>query len=67
MKTSEVSGFYKLPPVQRLKEVAEFAGLTEEEQKLMLNTGALSLDQADRMIENVIGAFQLPLGVERHL
>lgn len=63
MKTSEVSGFYKLPPVQRLKEVAEFAGLTEEEQKLMLNTGALSLDQADRMIENVIGAFQLPLGV----
>lgn len=63
MKTSEVSGFYKLSPKQRLAEVAEFAGLTEDEQKLILNTGALSLDQADRMIENVIGAFQLPLGV----
>jgi hydroxymethylglutaryl-CoA reductase len=63
VKTSEVSGFYKLSPKQRLAEVAEFAGLTEDEQKLILNTGALSLDQADRMIENVIGAFQLPLGV----
>lgn len=63
MKTSSFSGFYKLTPAERLKEVAEFAGLSEEEQQTFLNTGALSLTQADHMIENVIGAFQLPVGV----
>ena len=63
MKTSEFSGFYKLTPEERLNEVAEFAGLTEEEKGLLLNSGTLTIDQADRMIENVIGTFQLPLGI----
>lgn len=63
MKTSSYSGFYKLKPEERLKEVAEFSQLTGEEQAAMLNTGALSISQADLMIENVIGTFQLPVGV----
>lgn len=63
MKTSKYSGFYKLKPEERLKKVAEFANLTDEEQKALLNTGELSISQADYMIENVVGAFQLPVGV----
>lgn len=63
MKTSSFSGFYKLKVEERLKEVAEFANLTEEEQKLMLDTGGLEISQADHMIENVVGSFQLPVGV----
>ncbi len=63
MKTSSFSGFYKLKVEERLKEVAEFANLTEKEQKLMLDTGGLEVSQADHMIENVVGAFQLPVGV----
>lgn len=63
MKNSSYSGFYKLKPEARLKEVAEFANLTAAEQESLLNTGELTISQADHMIENVIGAFQLPLGV----
>jgi hydroxymethylglutaryl-CoA reductase len=63
MKTSEMSGFYRLTPQERLNLLKEFAGLTEEEVKLLQNTGALPLEQANRMIENVVGATHLPLGI----
>jgi hydroxymethylglutaryl-CoA reductase len=62
-KSSSISGFYKLSPKERLALVKEFAGLSEEECDLLLNTGSLPLEAADRMIENVVGAFPLPLGI----
>jgi hydroxymethylglutaryl-CoA reductase len=62
-KSSSISGFYKLTPKERLALVKEFAGLSDEECALLLNTGSLSLEAADRMIENVVGAFPLPLGI----
>lgn len=63
MKTSSYSGFYKLSPEDRLKEVSEFTGISEEEQKIIKEPGALDIDKADHMIENVIGTFQFPMGV----
>ncbi len=62
-KTSKISGFYKLNPKERLKVVSEFSGLTEEEDSCISATGALSLDAADKMVENVIGVMEVPLGV----
>jgi hydroxymethylglutaryl-CoA reductase len=62
-KSSMISGFYKLGPNDRLKHVKDFAGLSDEEVALLQNTGSLPLDLADRMIENVVGAFPLPLGI----
>ncbi|MEM2917586.1 MAG: hydroxymethylglutaryl-CoA reductase, degradative [Candidatus Bathyarchaeia archaeon] len=62
-KTSLIKGFYKLSPKERLLFVKEFAGLTDEETELLGNTGSLPIEIADRMIENVIGAFPLPLAV----
>ena len=62
-KSSSISGFYKLTPKQRLNLVKEFADLSDEECMLLQNTGSLPLEAADRMIENVIGAFPLPLGI----
>ncbi|MEM2968226.1 MAG: hydroxymethylglutaryl-CoA reductase, degradative [Candidatus Bathyarchaeia archaeon] len=62
-KSSAISGFYKLSPKERLALVKEFSGLSDEECALLLNTGSLPLDLADRMIENVVGAFPLPLGI----
>ena len=62
-KSSKISGFYKLKPKERLALVKDFAGLTEEECDLIQNTGSLSLEVADHMIENVVGAFSLPLGI----
>jgi hydroxymethylglutaryl-CoA reductase len=62
-KTSAISGFYKLTPQERLAKVQEFAQLTAEETAVLANTGALPMEVADHMIENVVGAFTLPLGV----
>lgn len=62
-KTSAFAGFYKLPVKERLRIVKEFANLTDEETSLLTNTGSLSLELADRMIENVVGAFPVPLGI----
>ena len=63
MKKSQISGFYKLTPQERMKHVKEFAGLTDEEVEILQSTGALKMELADVMIENVIGAFSLPLGI----
>lgn len=63
MKTSRISGFYKLSIEERIKIVKEFAGLTDEEAKLLQSTGSLSLKLADRMIENVVGAIPIPMGI----
>ena len=59
--TSRISGFYKLAPSERLIAVAEQAKLGPEEIA-QVETGLL-LDQADKMTENVIGLFQVPLGI----
>jgi hydroxymethylglutaryl-CoA reductase len=62
-KSASISGFYKFSPKERLALVKEFAGLSDEECALLLNTGSLPLEAAERMIENVVGAFPLPLGI----
>jgi len=63
MKSSSISGFYKLSPEERLKIVKEFSNLTDEEADAIKRTGVLDLKQADRMIENVIGTMEVPLGI----
>jgi hydroxymethylglutaryl-CoA reductase len=62
-KSSVISGFYKLSPKERLAVIKDFAGLTEEEMRLLENTGSLPIDIADHMVENVIGVFPEPLGI----
>jgi hydroxymethylglutaryl-CoA reductase len=62
-KTSRIEGFYKLPLEERVKVVAKWADLTEEEVKTLLNFGNLPQDIAVRMIENVIGGMTYPFAV----
>ena len=62
-KSSMFPGFYKLKPKERLLLVKDFSGLSEEEVKLLQNTGSLSMDLADHMIENVVGVIQTPIGI----
>ena len=47
---------------ERLKQLKEFAGLSEDEVKT-LKAGVLPFGSAERMIENVVGLFPLPLGI----
>jgi len=63
VKSSDLKGFYRFSPKERLQIVKEFANLTNEEVELLLSTGSLNLDLANRMIENVIGVFPIPLGI----
>lgn len=62
-KSSQIPGFYKLPPKKRLEIVKEFAGLTDEECRLLQAAGSLPLDMANHMVENMIGVFPEPLGL----
>ncbi|NHV06451.1 MAG: hydroxymethylglutaryl-CoA reductase, degradative [Thaumarchaeota archaeon] len=62
-KSSRIPGFYNLSVEERLKKVAEFANLTEEETKLLFKEGNLSFDIANRMIENVVGTMSHPFAV----
>ncbi|GCC10168.1 3-hydroxy-3-methylglutaryl-coenzyme A reductase [archaeon] len=62
MKSSRISGFYKLPPEERLEKVRKFANLEEKEVKAIAGVG-LSTEQAERMIENFIGTLELPIGI----
>lgn len=62
-KTSAISGFYKLSIDERLKLVKDFAGLTDDEVNMLKAPSSLSLDLANRMIENVIGVFPMPMGI----
>ncbi len=62
MKTSKISGFYNLPVEERIRIVKEFTGLSNEEADFILN-GHIDIELADRMIENVIGMTELPMGI----
>lgn len=62
-KTSRLSGFYKLSAAERLKKVQDFAGLSAEETRAIARTGSLSIEQASGMVENVIGAIEIPVGI----
>ena len=62
-KTSRIPRFHKLPLEEKLKIVKEFADLSDEDITVLTNTGRLSLEIASRMIENVIGTLEIPLGI----
>ena len=61
--SSEVPGFYKKKPSERLDYVKKFAKLSDEEAQAIGGYGALGEETANRMIENVVGTFPLPLGI----
>ena len=61
--TSRLPGFYNQSLAERGKTVAAWAGLTPEQLAALEGPGGLSPDQADHMIENVVGLHALPLGV----
>ncbi|MFA5077150.1 MAG: hydroxymethylglutaryl-CoA reductase, degradative [Candidatus Micrarchaeia archaeon] len=60
---TEFSGFYKLPIEERIRRISGHARLSPGETALLRNTGALSMEAADRMVENAVGAAHLPLGI----
>jgi hydroxymethylglutaryl-CoA reductase len=64
IKNSRLQGFYQLNPHERLNAVKSFDGL-DNRDILALRGGehVLTVERADKMIENVVGTFPLPLGI----
>jgi hydroxymethylglutaryl-CoA reductase len=60
---ARLPNFRALTPAQRLDHIAQAAALTPEEKALLAAPGALGIERANGMVENVIGTFELPLGV----
>ena len=61
--SSRISGYYKKTVRERVSIAAEMADLTSDEIELLRSGGGLDLEAADRMIENVVGTIEYPLGV----
>jgi len=59
---SRLSGFYNLEVPERLRRLAEMMGLSQRDQWQLLQQG-LTLQDADMLIENVVGLFAMPVGI----
>jgi len=60
---SDISGFYKLSLEERQHQLAKLINLKHEEVNLLQALGYFTPTQIDTLIENVIGSYQLPLGI----
>ena len=54
--------FYQMSLEERLSLIAAKSGLTKNEISTVVNH-PLSFDKIDKMVENAIGSFSLPLGI----
>ena len=63
IENSRIEGFYKLSVSERRELLGELAGLNQEQKNAWGESGELDEDAADRMIENVVGTYSLPIGV----
>ena len=61
--TSRVSGFFKLTIAERIEYIRKACELTPEEVELLKRAGNLTVETADKMIENVVGVMPYPLGI----
>ncbi len=61
--SSRISGFYNWSLDQRVAELVERGFLAADEINALQAEAGLSFQQAQHMIENVIGTYNLPLGV----
>jgi hydroxymethylglutaryl-CoA reductase len=64
--TSNDKKFYELTIAERLANLAIVAGFGDADLAVLSSDAPLSVEQADHMIENAIGTFQLPLGIAQN-
>jgi hydroxymethylglutaryl-CoA reductase len=62
-RSSRIPGFYRLDVDGRLDELRTRFGLTEDEVAVLRDGGRLGVDRADKMVENCVGVFGLPIGL----
>ena len=63
MTSSRMSGFRDLDVGQRRTRVAQFAGLEVSDLETLDPGEGLGVEQADHMVENVVGVLGIPVGI----
>ncbi len=64
MSDSRIAGFYRLSHTGRVRALADRGMISTADAEALLNEKCLlSVEAADKMIENVIGVFGLPLAI----
>jgi hydroxymethylglutaryl-CoA reductase len=63
MSTSRIPGFHNLTIEQRLEKLTGVTGISPDDLSEFRITGGLNTQQANHMIENVIGTYNLPIGI----
>jgi hydroxymethylglutaryl-CoA reductase len=63
MKSSRLSGFYKVTVPERRALVSEATSSDAADIERALSGGGLDADTADKFVENVLGTYALPYGV----
>jgi len=58
--------FYDLSVDQRLKDLSIKCDLSDAELNAINGASGLDLEQADHMIENVVGLYSLPVGIAQN-
>lgn len=61
--SSRIPGFYKLSIDDRIKKIGNFDAVDVNNLGELPSSDSLSIEQANHMIENVIGIYSLPLGI----
>jgi len=56
-------GFHRLTRVERLNRVKELCRLSEEDMQTLSGESPMPYEIAEHLIENVVGYFQVPMGV----
>ena len=63
MTDSRIPGFYRLDIDGRHKEMKNRFGLSDEDIAVLSDGGSLDCERADKMVENCVGVFGLPVGL----
>ncbi|MBI5498074.1 MAG: hydroxymethylglutaryl-CoA reductase, degradative [Deltaproteobacteria bacterium] len=61
--SSRISGFYQLTPEERRARLLAAGGATRADLEALLPAHGLTLEVADKMVENVIGVLGMPVGL----
>jgi len=60
---SELQKFYTKTREERIEQISQQVALDQNEKNLLFNTGPLASTTAEKMAENVIGTFPLPMSI----
>ncbi len=63
MTDSSIKKFHEKSREERIRTVKSFANLSKDDIEILKSNGGISFDEANHMVENVIGTLSFPLGI----